>query len=598
MYDILIKNGKVIDGTGSDAYAADVAVKDGKIVKIGELADAQAAQVIDAAGRFVTPGFIDMHSHGDCSAPAFPEMESAINQGITTIFAGHCGMGAVPVGKYWNFNFYESPAFDRAFPPPIGGHQPVWSEYIETEKLRPHYKEVFGVDIDWDNMDTFFEHMEKAGMGINLVCVAAHGLIRQQVMGKDAEREATAAEIEEMKKLVHDAMKGGAWGMSLGLDYRPGVFASHEELVELTKCLKPYGGTLTTHCQRRDFRYGVTKKQYYINGIKEVCEIAKEAGVHLHISHIVKGYDVAPPDDRMLEAAARATIDVINDYRAQGVHITWDVLPPMVDGAVFYFPQLIHRMRPYLDECGGITPFLARLKIGSYKADLIKRMKAGQHASKCWATTLDPVSDPDWDKRFKITRCTNKAYEGRTIREIAEESGKHFVDVIFDIVEQDPQTCCGPAGDGLIPRVYSVDNEFFMKQEDSCIGLDDGVYNMDSAVSLPDMPLECGSPETYCGIVRFLVRDTFPRFEDAVRRVTGNAAAALGLRGRGLLREGYAADIVVVDRENLDPNLDVADPRQVVKGLDYVIVNGKVAAERGRQLHAASGKPIRLTENK
>ena len=194
MAELLIKGGMVIDGTGNAGYEADVFVKDGKIVKIAKIAknektetspsDFAAAdiQVLDARGKLVTPGFINMHSHSDCSVVMYPEMESTLGQGITTEFAGHCGLGVAPVDQYWLYMFPEKRAFSRVIPEPIGGINPYDAYVVPTDCLRKPFEEVYGEKLDWSAYGEFTDHMRKRGMGANLVLVAGHAQMRRQAM--------------------------------------------------------------------------------------------------------------------------------------------------------------------------------------------------------------------------------------------------------------------------------------------------------------------------------------------------------------------------------------------------------------------------------
>ena len=240
MAELLIKGGMVIDGTGNAGYEADVFVKDGKIAKIVKIAKneknktdpsdfaAAAVQVLDARGKLVTPGFINMHSHSDCSVAMYPEMESTLGQGITTEFAGHCGLGVAPVDKYWLYMFPEKRAFSRVIPEPIGGINPYDAYVVPTDCLRKPFEEAYGETLDWSTYGEFIDHMRKRGMGANLVLVAGHAQMRLQAMGLDYMRDATKEELQAMEASLNDAMDHGAIGLSLGLDYEPGMFAGEE----------------------------------------------------------------------------------------------------------------------------------------------------------------------------------------------------------------------------------------------------------------------------------------------------------------------------------------------------------------------------------
>lgn len=247
MYDIVIKNGIVVDGSGSPCYKADVAVDNGKIVQIGALEDVSAQKTIDAQGKYITPGFIDMHSHADLTAVLCPDMEGLLGQGITTCFTGHCGMTMAPAGRYFMGMLEDVKAFEEIMPLQTYGKGPGSYPAADTQSLRKAFKSRFGVDMDWTTFADFRSRLEKDGIGVNMYMEVGHAQIRMDAMGFDYCRFATQEEIDVMKQHVEEAMQAGAAGLSFGLDYAPGKYASLDELKQLAQCLKPYNGILAAH---------------------------------------------------------------------------------------------------------------------------------------------------------------------------------------------------------------------------------------------------------------------------------------------------------------------------------------------------------------
>lgn len=573
MYDIIIKNGQVIDGSGAKAFAADVAIKDGKIAKIGSLGSESAEKVIDAAGKYVTPGFIDMHCHADLTAMLCPDMEGLLGQGITTGFTGHCGMTMAPAGRYFIGMLEDVKAFEEIMPLMTYGKGPGSYPAADTETLRKAFKKRFGVDMDWTTFGDFRERLRRDGLGINMYMEVGHAEIRMDAMGFDYKRFATQEEIDVMKKHVIEAMESGATGLSFGLDYAPGMFASFDELCQLAECLKPYNGILAAHTRSRGKDPNTGEDAHPIDGMKELMEIGLKHGLHVHISHIQPGFSAVPFDQKMLDASAEKSLEIINEYRAKGLHVTWDVLVPEYI-PWFFFPDLAGIVKYYVACCGGKKAFAEKLKSPAYQFEIAEAIKNNKNPSF-----------GRFNENYPILRCKNKSYEGKTIKEIADEMGKEPVYAMFEILLQDMDTRYkqNRLGSGKHTNVYN-------QAEEACMGLDNCGYDYDFEGELPDMPVDYSTPTSYCGMITFIEkRKDFP-FEETIRKMTGNAAVALGVKDRGFIREGLAADVLVLDKDNLRSNEDFTDPRHKPDGVDIVIVNGKLAVENGVHTHVRAGK--------
>jgi N-acyl-D-aspartate/D-glutamate deacylase len=592
---LLIQNGTVIDGTGAAGKIMDVWIKDGKIWKMeapgqaDDRSDLTDAVIIDAAGKLVTPGFINMHSHADCSVAMYPNMESTLGQGITTDFAGHCGLSVAPVQKYWLYMFPEKRAFTRVIPEPIGGINPYDAYVVPTDLLRKPFQEVYGEELDWSSYGEFLDHLRKKGTGANLILVAGHAQMRLQTMGTDYKRNATEEEIRAMEESLSEAMDAGAVGLSLGLDYEPGMFAGREELLRLMKLVAKRGGIVTAHTRSRCHEY-YGHSQNFLDGLKEFMALGKESGAKIHVSHIQNGYEVTPQSDELVWAAVDKTLQVLEEARKDGVDVSWDVIPKYAFGP-FHYPAAAGMFQPYVEQCGGCRAFAEKLSIGTYRSSITKEIKAGNHASRGIFTRFNPKADPDWDTRQKFTRCKKETVVGKTIREAAQESQADSLEFLLDLLMEDPYTAVMSLG--RQPE-HTPDRDAFVAKEEATIGLDTWTFDYDASLSEGDLPLECGSPATYEGMTVFLEteRDKGVPMETTIRKLTKNAADILGLTDRGVLAPGKAADLLVIDWEKFSSETCPADPRHGAKGLDYVFVGGRIAVDHGVHTHVRSGEVL------
>ncbi len=582
---ILLKKGIVVDGSGAKPYQADVLLTGGRIAQIGQGLHAPEALCVDAAGKWVTPGFIHMHSHADCSAPMYPNMESTLGQGITTEFAGHCGLGIAPVRDNWLYMFPEKRAFTKVMPEPIGGINPYHFYTVPTALLRPAFAQAYGEELDWESYGEYIAHLRKYGIGANMALVAGQANIRLQAMGLDFKRGATDAEIAAMEESLTEAMDGGALGLSLGLDYQPGLYASHEELVRLMRLVAARDGIVTAHVRSRSHP-SYEKEITYRDGLVEFLALGLETGAHIHVSHIQNCFDVSPENDALLRAGAEQTLALVDEYRKRGAYVTWDVIPTHAFGP-FHYPMAASMFQPYVEQCGGVEAFARQLTIGNYRDVVENEIRVGNHASRGVFTAFNPKVNPAWDTARRFTKAADTSLVGKTIREAA--NGKDSLTFLLDLLSQDPTACVIPLG--RRPE-HTPDRDAFAAQAEASIGLDTWTFNYNAHLNSDEMPLECGSPSTYSGMTVFLKEQWNRPAEETIRKLTGNAATCIGLRDRGLLREGYSADVLVIDPLRFSPEECLADPRRGAQGLDYVIVNGEIAVQDGAHTHVRSGRII------
>lgn len=583
MREILLKNGIIVDGSGAAPYRADVLLSGGRIAKIGSGLDAPGAQLIDATGKYITPGFINMHSHADCSAAMYPNMESSLGQGVTTEFAGHCGLGVAPVRENWIYMFPEKRAFTRVMPEPIGGINPYHFYTVKTEELRPAFREAYGEELDWSTYGEYIAHLKRVGTSCNFALVAGQSHIRLQAMGLDFKRDASEDEICAMEDSLAEAMDAGAMGLGLGLDYQPSLYASRQEMLRLMGLVAKRGGIVTAHTRHVPNSY-YKREINFRDGLVEFLELGLESGAHVHVSHIQNAFESSPENDEMARVGVAQTLEIIENYRRDGVEVTWDVIPKHAFGP-FHYPMAASMFQPYVEQCGGVQRFAKLLKTGNYRDILEAEIRGGNHASRGVFTRFNPAANPAWDTAQRFTRAKDAGLIGKSIREAA--GGRDSLTFLLDLLSEDPRACIIPLG--RRPE-HTPDRDAFVERPEACIGLDTWSFDYAASLSEGDLPLECGSPATYSGMTVFLEDRKESPLEETVQRLTGNAAKCLKLDDRGYIREGCRADVLVIDFDRFASNEDLADPRRGASGLDYVIVNGAIAVEGGVHSHVRSGE--------
>jgi N-acyl-D-aspartate/D-glutamate deacylase len=554
-YDIIIKNAKIVDGTGQAAFLGNIAIRGDKIVAVGKV-DGEAESVIDGTGLIACPGFIDPHSHADVSIMLFPLAENLVMQGITTFVGGNCGTSPAPLPKL-----------------------------------------SFG---DW------LSNVEKRGLSVNMVPLVGHSVMRTTVMGKDWKREATADELSELKALLDEAMKAGAFGFSGGIDPPwPGYFASMEEKVELAKVANKHGGFYTPHTRHErshwvtdnldDFSYPL----YYgppedilvgrYRGILEAIDVSRQSGLPVHIAHIPNAYLLPlPHPDYLEEAAARATIEIVDNARAEGLSITCDVvLPPLAQ-----FTQLI--ANEFLNPQFHYPDWLAKLK----KEELVEKLGTTEFRAKvrdlyddcrikfCMIHTK---ADPYWSDCFKIFEHTNSEYLGKTVGEIAKQKKTDPLEVVFDLIVEDPEAVWLH----YLDRRYNDVAVATLLQSPVCEPCTDiGA----APAKLPQGNRWLVGP-AHWGIYPYYI-DTYVKnkgifsLEEAVKKATSVPAKRLGLN-RGILQPNYHADIVLFDFEQIEMRGDFREPDRTPGGIEYVLVNGKVTYKDKTHTGVKAGKVIR-----
>ncbi len=520
-YDAAIVNGKIVDGSGNPWFYADVAIKGGKIVKIGKIDPSSARKVIDAKGMIVTPGFIDLHTHTDMPILADGNAESAVRQGVTLDVIGESST----VG-------------------PLSGG--ALEEYKEDAKRRA------GVDVDWTTLSGYFRRLNKKGSSINIASSVSPQQIRKVVIGFE-DRPATPAEIEKMTKLVAQAMEEGA--VNLSTAFTGGGYKYADEIIAMAKVVAKYGGYYGTHIGGEG--------EQWMEEFDKAVRIGEEAKIPVHIYHIkVRGknnFGKVKELIRKIEAARARGLDITaNQYPYTAMEHPWARL----------FPTWVQNM-PRKEAIEKLKDRAFRDKI---KADKEFPEYINEHGG--WEGVVGTV----------FNKPGNKAYEGKSILEISKLRGQSDpAETCFDLIVEE-----GAFVPGVHHTMSEDDVKYVMQIPWVSIASDGSAINL----SAPGKP----HPRSFGTNVRVLgkyVRDEkVLTLEDAVRKMTSLPAQTLRLKDRGLLREGYWAEVVVFDPNTVSDPATYENPHQYAKGVPYVLVNGTVVIDKGNHTGARPGKVI------
>jgi len=576
MLDLIIKNGIVVDGTGAPAFKGDVGVLNGKIAFVGDSTGKEAKEIFDAAGRYVTPGFIDMHSHADTTMSFYPEMTSFLMQGVTTFVGGQCGSSPAPRDKQWMSLFA-----DRELVLKKSGKMLGASPFdVERDEMFKALSERYGREYNWNTMAEYFAFIRKLGFGVNYCALAGHSTIRGQVMGKGRRRTATDDEIKQMQEYLHECMKAGCRGVSFGLDYDPGVFADYRELKAMAEVVAQYGGMVQAHWRKTGLREKTPRKQRKIDGIEEILRIGLETGVQVELSHLIPGFDSFPVDDTVMIAAAYRTLEIIQSYRDKGVKVFFDIIPNITGGTLLTV-DLVNLYLQWAAPCGSVEQFVKNLRYPDYRESIYKVINSGAYY------TINPVANPEWSDFIEIIGHKNPDVVGKSISQIAAERGKSDLDTAFDLLMEDPETKIFQ----VIQNLNMPANMVLLNDEHATVGLDTMAVDLEYEYYQADgLPCVYANPNTYCGFIRYLTLLKQDTIEKTINKVTGKPAEILGYADRGTLTEGKAADIVVFDENNLVTNENHFDPRVYPEGIDAVWVNGVQAIKDGAPTNSLSGQ--------
>lgn len=540
---ILIKNGTIVDGTGSNGYKADILIEGDEISAIGENLEVDGAKIIDASNKVVSPGFIDMHSHADLAILQVNRAEATIMQGVTTLVVAVCGLGLAPANE--KAKEYYSNFVTKVFS----------SSEVEL----------------YDTFQDFYKAIERKGVSSNLAFFIPQGNIRTCVLGIE-DRDPTSEEMEQMKKLVREGMEAGAFGLSSGLIYPPGIITPTKELIELCKIVSEYNGIYDSHM--RNEGTGVIEE-----GMGELIEVARKANVQAQISHWKAGSSFA-------WKCTPEMINMVKQAREEGMNVHADVYP-YEESSTSLSGSLL---RPWVYENfkESLTDPEIRTKIVNETLELAYNNYLSDIP---WYVKLIPkfmmkkIIFQVFKKSCRIISVMHEhQVEGKFLGEALDilYPDKSFVDALLDFVRDE---------EGSIMMSFKQMSEKksiieLIKQDFVCIGSD--------GFMVPSGNTHPRSFGTFPKILGNYVREkNLFSLEEGVRKMTGLTASILGLKDRGLIKEGYKADIVIFDPETIIDKSTYSDGRQYPEGIDHVIVNGEITVSKGSHLGTLSGSILK-----
>ena len=581
--DLLIKNARIVDGTGAPAFGGAIAVNGERILAVGRVEGelkVEATKVIDARGLVVSPGFIDAHNHGDCSILYYPRAESFVRQGITTFVGGNCGTSPGPYGDYMDAAYFLYDLYWRIDPDMYYGErlQPL-------EKVNALHKEMYGWEIDWGTLGEWMDRVEAKGASANLVPIAGHGDIRYLVMGLDYRRKATKKEITVMLEHVARAMEDGCRGLSVGRDYNPGYWADTSELVACAEVAAKFGGVYTSHSLRtglREERRPGDLVPSKISGVLEAIEVGRQAKISVEVSHLSPLYDVWPPGNKeMAEASAKSTLKAIDDAREEGIDVCFDLIPN-ITGGIYATPYLASALMPWLRVAGNLDQLGRALSMPAFRAEIKSTIMSGK-----WYN-LNPNLTPMWAMGPMVVECTEERFRGKTVAQIAKDLKMDELDALMEVLRADPHTKANIQGG--VPGFMML-----IKHPAAMIGID--TFGVDDKWEIRTSPGILPNENTFGGHPRYLrtcVRETATlTLEEAIRKITSLPAAKFKLKDRGVLREGAYADLTIINPDTITDRGNTLNPRVYPKGIEYVAVNGKLVVAKAKHTGETPGKVLR-----
>ncbi len=529
-YDVLIRGGRIIDGTGSPWYAGDVAIRGGRIAAIGRLGDAAARRTIDARGMVVAPGFIDMLGQSDLSILVEPHLPSKIFQGITTEVTGEGGSAA-----------------------------PLNAEIVTADSAG--YARL-GIRPDWRTLREYFARLERQGIGINVAHFVGATQVRRMVLA-DSNRAPSKAELDSMRALVASAMRDGAVGLSTSLQYPPAPYASTRELIALAREASKAGGRYATHLR--------SEGDAIMPALDEAIRIGREAGLPVEIWH--------------LKAAGRANwgrmpaiVAKIDSARAAGVDIAADTYayPAWFNSMSAFIPPWAHD--------GGTARMLERLRVRSTRARIRTEMLA--HGGG-WDNEWQEIPGPEAVLIGAVQNPALVKFQGKTLAEVAKARGTDAIDALFDLLVEDAgYTYVAVFGMSERDVALALRQPWTSVNNDSQGTSPDGTLGRDHP-----HPRAYG---TFPRIIRKYVREErLLTLEDAIRKFTSLPAQRMGFGDRGVLKLGMWADVVVFDPAQVRDRATFAAPNQLAEGMRWVLVNGAPVIADGRATGALPGRVLR-----
>lgn len=521
---LVITGGYVISGDGSPRRRADVAIDGDRIALVAPKIDAPNAEVIDARDRIVSPGFIDIHSHTDLSLLINPFAESKLRQGVTTEVAGQDGSSIGP-----------------------------WTD-DHVAALNERYLDRYDTPIDFNDLPTFFDRLRREKPAVNFASMIGAGTVRGRVIGNE-DREATDSELTEMTRYVSEAIDAGACGLSSGLEYIPGAFATINELVSLCAPLQSRGLPYASHMRNED--------NELLAAIEEAITIGQRAGVHTHVSHLK-----AQGQGNWWKGTA--ALEIISAASDRGLSVSFDRYP-----YVAYSTGLASLFPVWARE-GGTNRFLQRLDSAEYQTRIREAVLAKVNQLGNWNSVQITSTGDDslsWAR-------------GRKLGDLANERQEDPYELAVHLIRAD-RSNTGMVG-------------FGMSEENTAAILNHplGMICSDGGARATYGPLSEGTPHprTYGSFPRVLgyySRDSqLMPLEKAIHKMSGMPASVLGLSDRGHVKPGFAADIVIFDPDTIHDNASFENPHQYATGIDHVIVNGQTVLSNNESSGKRPGRVV------
>jgi N-acyl-D-amino-acid deacylase len=543
-FDLVLANGRVVDGCGNPWFRGDIGIRGGRIVEIAPPGTLRGREQINVGGRFVAPGFVDVHTHSDLSILVSRRAESVVRQGVTTEIIGNCGMSPAPVSE------------DR-----LDEMRHYWGRISDTPE----------VTWTWRTFAQYLSALQEGGLAINIAALVGHGALRIATMGF-ADRTPTAAELAAMEDLLTEAMEAGAFGMSTGLVYPPGCFAGTEEIVALCRVVSRHAGLYASHIRG--------ERETILEAVAEAIQIGHEAGLPVQISHNAPKYG-APCD-------ATANLRLVEEARARGQDVTVDndVHTDLGVSLVEALPQPLQE-RP-------IAEIVSLLRDGDARRQIQEET----------VRDLRPAFGPagllkhgQWERITIMHASRSQDIAGKRMAVIARERAQDPFDVYLDLIIENGDTV-----DAIFDYIDEENIRILLRHPAVMICSDGEVLAPYGFLNDPPPYSPCSYGEFPGVLERYVREEPVLTLEQAVRKMTSFPAQRMGLMDRGVLRPGTRADVVVFDLErvrdratNLYPHTYPFEnyPHQYPEGIDYVFVNGIMVVDGERHTGALPGEVLK-----
>jgi N-acyl-D-amino-acid deacylase len=534
-FDFVLTNGRIVDGCGNPWYRGDLGIRAGRIAAIAPPGTLRGPQILDAADRYVTPGFVDVHTHSDLSLLVNRRAESAVRQGATTHILGNCGMSPAPVNDEHLTEMRD-----------------YWGRIAEQPE----------VSWTWHTFGEYLDVLQDGGLGINVGSLSGHAALRFAVMGVE-DRSPTPAELDDMKTLLTEALELGAFGLSTGLVYPPGCFADTAEIIALCHVVARHDGLYASHVRG--------ERETILEAVAEAIQIGREAGVPVQISHNAPKFG-APND-------ATANLRLVEEARARGQDVTvdndlhTDLGPPLTSG----LPQDVQDRSP--------------AEIASLLRDPEARRQIREEIVADRLPAFGPVGllkHGQWQRITLLHAPRSPEAVGKTVAAIAHERGIDPFDAYFDLIIEN-----GHDAEAIFDYI-DEENIRILLRHPAVIVCSDGEASAPYGFLNDPMPYCPCSYGEFPGLLERYVRDEpLLTLEEAVRKMTSFPAQRFGLLDRGMLRPGAWADIVVFDLARVRDRATGLYPHQYPEGIDHVLVNGTPVVADGEHTGALPGQVLR-----